>query len=241
MAFRDDNDALAHVRSLRAYVDEDQDGQDEDQGCLDSILSQAVLARGPMQVTEPSIQCEFEEKHVRVPPAHITSVTNLWNGRLYVGSLSAAISESWLRWAAVTHVVCVLGQYAGANDLATEWVVAFNNRLRGIKYLDWPINISTQCNYWRVVFAQMSDALDSAADAVLVHCRNGKDRSCFAVYASLRLVHHMDHQTALRHVSQRVDRYGYPVFDGVRCVLLPELMEWVHANLGTPMEAESGV
>ena len=172
-----------------------------------------------------------------MPPALIS--TRKWNGRLYIGSVSAAISESWLRWAAVTHVVCVLGKYAGANDLATEWVVAHKNRFRGIKYLDWAINFPTQRKYWREVFSQMSDALDSAANVVLVHCRNGKDRSCFAVYAFLRLVHHMDHQTALWHVSQRVDQRGYPLFDVAR--QRSELMEWVDANLGAAMEAESGL
>ena len=85
----------------------------------------------------------------------------------------------------------------------------------------------------------MSDALDDAANVVLVHCRNGQDRSCFAVYAFLRLVHHMDHQTALRHVYQRVDHLGYPLFDVTK--QKSELMEWVHGNLGTPTEAESGV
>ena len=107
MAFRDDNDAPAHGRSLRAHVDEAQDSQDEAQDCLDSVLSQAALARGPVQVNEPSIEFEFEVKHTRVPPALITLATNLWNGRSYIGSLSAAVSESWLRWASVTHVVCV--------------------------------------------------------------------------------------------------------------------------------------
>ena len=78
-----------------------------------------------------------------------------------------------------------------------------------------------------------------AANVVLVHCRNGQDRSCFAVYEFLRLVHHMDHQTALRHVYQRVDQHGYVLFDVTK--QKSELVGWVHANLGTPIEAESGV
>ena len=62
----------------------------------------------------------------------------------------------------------------------------------------------------------MSDALDSADNVVLVHCRNGKNRSGFAIYAFLRLVHEMNHATALWHVSQRVDQQGYPLFDIAR-------------------------
>ena len=74
---------------------------------------------------------------------------------------------------------------------------------------------------------------------MLVHCRNGKDRSCFAVYAFLRLVHEMDHAAALWHVSQRVDQQGYPLFDIAR--QRNELMEWVESNFGAALDAESGI
>ena len=118
-------------------------------------------------------------------------------------------------------------------------MVAHKNRFRGIKYLDWAINFPTQRKYWREVFSQMSDALDSAANVVLVHCRNGKDRACFAVYAILRLVHEMDHGTALTHVSQRVDVRGQPLFDIGR--QRSELIEWVNSNVGSAIDAESGI
>ena len=161
------------------------------------------------------------------------------SGRLYIGSLSAAISESWLQWAGVTHVVCVLGKFASSNEVTAEWVAAHEKRFRGISYLDWAINSPAQRIYWREAFFLMSDALDSAANVVLVHCRNGKDRSCFAVYAFLRLVHEMDHADALWHVSQRVDQRGYPLFDIPR--QRNELMEWVESNFGAAIDAESGI
>ena len=66
-----------------------------------------------------------------------------------------------------------------------------------------------------------------------------KTARAFSVYALLRLVHEMDHKTALWHVSQSVDRRGDPLFDVAR--QRSELMEWVDANLGAAMEAESGL
>ena len=59
-----------------------------------------------------------------MPPTRILR-GGRWNGHLYIGSLSAAVSESWLQWAGVTHVVCVLGKYGGPNELTAEWVAAW--------------------------------------------------------------------------------------------------------------------
>ena len=88
-------------------------------------------------------------------------------------------------------------------------------------------------------FFLMADALESAANVVLVHCRNGKDRSCFAVYAFLRLVHGLEHSDVLWHVQQRVGPQNYPLFDIAR--QSNELLEWVQTNLGADMDAESGI
>ena len=206
---------------------------------IERIVLESSHVQLPVQENEPSIEYQFEGRHACVPPALIASETGKWTGRLYIGSLSAAISESWLRWAGVTHVVCVLGKYAGSNTVAVEWSVAHQQRYGGISYLDWAINAPAQRLNWREAFSLLSDALDSAANVVLVHCRNGKDRSCFAVYAFLRLVHEMDHTDALRHVYQRVDQKGYPLFD-IACQS-NELRQWVESNLGAALDAESGI
>ena len=85
----------------------------------------------------------------------------------------------------------------------------------------------------------MADALDSAANVVLVHCRNGKDRSCFAVYAFLRLLHRLEHTNALWHVQQRVGPRKYPLFD-IACQR-NELLMWVEENVDADTDAESGI
>ena len=71
--------------------------------------------------------------------------------------------------------------------------------------LDWPLS-------WREVFALLSDAFASCGNAVLLHCKNGKDRSCFLIYAFWRLRHGMEHAEALTCVSQRIDMKGCPLY-----------------------------
>jgi hypothetical protein len=206
---------------------------------LEHICSQSSHTRVPVQENEPSIEFRYEVWYACVPPTLVALTPKKWSGCLYIGSLSAALSESWLRWAGVTHVVCVLGKYVGQNELTSEWVDAHEKRFRGILYLDWSINYDAQRKYWREVFHLMSDALDSSTNVVLVHCRNGKDCSCFAVYAFLRMVHEMDHSTALWYVSQRVGTSGYPLFDTAR--QRSNLMDWVDSSRSEGIDPESGI
>ena len=156
-----------------------------------------------------------------------------------MGSVSAVISEPWLRWAGITHVVCNLGKYRRGRQIATEWTIAHDTRFSHISYLDWAINWESQHVYWREVFFLIADALEDPNNAVLVHCLNGKDRSCFVVYAFLRLKYEMDHVAALQCVYQRQDRNGLPLFDINR--QRGDLMEWVGQNFGTATDAESGM
>ena len=146
-------------------------------------MSGARHARVVVQDPAPSINFQFEGERASVAPAYIRVAASQWNARLYIGSVSAAASKPWLEWAGVTHVVCVLGKYAGENALAPEWEFAHKHRFSKIAYLDWAINAAKQRQYWREAFSLLSDALDCAANVVLVHCRNGQDRACFAVYA----------------------------------------------------------
>ena len=74
---------------------------------------------------------------------------------------------------------------------------------------------------------------------MLVHCRNGQNRACFAVYAFLRLFHEMDHNDALRLVHKRVDVQGRSLFDF--SYQRPELIEWVNSSGGLDLQAESGI
>ena len=102
-------------------------------------MKQSTRPRVHVQTKAPSIDFQFETRDDAVPPSFIQ--TGRWNGKLYLGSISAAVSEDWLRWARVTHVVCVLGEFADKNVVAHEWMVAHKNRFSDISYLDWPISV----------------------------------------------------------------------------------------------------
>ena len=67
----------------------------------------------PIAREEPYLNFKFEAQVAHVNPTQISSRMKKWRGRLYIGSISAATSREWLEWASVTHVVCVLGEYAG--------------------------------------------------------------------------------------------------------------------------------
>ena len=205
---------------------------------LQSRLEEHVEVQMPNAREEPYLSFNYEARYVNVYTTLISSQMKKWRGRLYIGSISAAVSREWLQWAGVTHVVCVLGKYAGSR-LAPEWSAASENRFRGILYLDWPINSARHRKRWREVFDLLSDALTVPANAVLVHCVNGKDRSPFTLYAFFRLVYEMDHMTALSHVNQRIGKSGRPLFDISRQSV--ELRQWIDDNLGSQSEVESGL
>ena len=193
----------------------------------------------PAHEHEPVLAYYYEVWRAQRSPALIRPPDQKWIGKLCLGSLSAAVSQPCLRWAGVTHVVCVLGEFAGDGACAPEWTAAHNHRFSRISYLDWPIYLTLQRTSWREVFALLSDALASSENAVLVHCRNGKDRSCFFVYAFLRRLHGMDYASAIACVAQRIDKRGCPLFNYTSQG--NELTGWMDAALGSSPEAESGI
>jgi len=48
--------------------------------------------------------------------------------------------------------------------------------------------VDAACARYLEVFAEIHDALPRESACVLVHCRSGRDRSAFAVYAFLRVM-----------------------------------------------------
>ena len=138
----------------------------------------------------------------------------------------------------MTHIVCVLGKYQGQDVITKDYEVAQNNRWLNIQYLDWPVNSESKRRFWREVFGMLADALSISANTVLVHCKNGKDRSAFTVYAFLRLLHSFPHKDAISLVNQRLDIYGQPLFD--YNAQDSKLTCWLQDSLESSVEPESG-
>ncbi len=109
-----------------------------------------------------------------------------WRGALFIGTLDHAIDRSTLGYYGVHAVFSTLNRYQGAGnlELAGDTITAMKHRFQDIKYLDW-------CPRHRgkspVQAFELLHALLSNGKTVLVHCRHGRDRSVFAVWAFLRL------------------------------------------------------
>ena len=99
---------LAHLDgSIVAYA---ADAIDRCIGVLKGIPRRNIY----VPTSAPSITYNYEVYKAKVPPTLID--TRMWNGTLYLGSISAAISKDWTSWAGVTHIVCVLGRFAGQEE-----------------------------------------------------------------------------------------------------------------------------
>ena len=154
-----------------------------------------------------------------------------------LGSVSAAMSREWLSWAGVSHVVNVLGKYKG-NDITPEWQLSQDRRYKGIQYLDWPVMRRGERDHWREVFAMIASVLLQQSACVLVHCKNGRDRSASVLFAFLRAVHKLSHEAALDIVKARRNVQGRPLFDYSRQDSI--IHTWIESSVGTELHAESG-
>ena len=85
----------------------------------------------------------------------------------------------------------------------------------------------------------MADALETSTNGVLVHCKNGKDRSAFTVYAFLRLLHNFSHRDALNLVATRLGTTGWPLFEYDQQD--SDLTAWLEGVSDSSQAPESGV
>ena len=132
----------------------------------------------------------------------------------------------------------MLGKYQGQDVIHKDWEAAQQNRVLGIQYLDWPINLDSKRGLWREVFGMLADVLETSTNTVLVHCKNGKDRSAFTVYAFLRLIKSCSHNDAISCVSRRLGTNGKPLFR--HSSQDEKLTRWLEEALECSVEPESG-
>ena len=139
----------------------------------------------------------------------------------------------------MTHVVNVLGQYQGKGIIDRHWEVARSKRWSHIRYIDWPVRSESHRRSWREVFALIVDALETSSNVVLIHCKNGRDRSAFTVYAFLRLEKKISHIDAMEIVERRLGFNGRPLFRYDKQD--PELTQWLDFVAGSNTSAKSGM
>ena len=102
-----------------------------------------------------------------------------------------------MKWCRVTHVLCVLGKYGSQGDVTEEYNAALEARLTDVCYCCFPVNNGGARQHYQAVFDAMDHVLASSKGCLLIHGRNGKDRSPFLCYAYLRLRHKFDHLSSL--------------------------------------------
>ena len=71
-------------------------------------------------------------------------------------------------------------------------------------------SVADQKNYGSIVW-QLFGALELKETVLLVHCKSGKDRSPFTVYALLRIIYGLREDAARELLAHRVDIHGRPV------------------------------
>jgi len=106
-----------------------------------------------------------------------------WSGTLFIGTLDHAIDSQTLSHYNVAAIFSTLNLYHGT-ELGHDTKIAMQHRKSGIEYLDWCPNHRGKSP--EQAFNRLQ-ALLSHGKTVLVHCRNGRDRSVFAVWAFLCL------------------------------------------------------
>jgi len=173
-------------------------------------------------LAEPVVQYVHASQLCRTRPAVVGRDHIWWEGCLLFGTLDHALCVDWLRWRGVTMVVCVLGQTVTEGTLRgvhPDYAAAKAARTASIKYLDWSVSYPpAQQNYERA-FRSIQSELAKREGCVYVHCKHGKDRSAFAVYALLRLAYEVDDDTARSALQDRRDSSGRCLvnIDELRC------------------------
>ena len=145
-------------------------------------------------------------------PPGIIRLPDVFLGRLLFCGLSPVLNVEWLRFQGVQLVVNCIGQYSD-NKETQLWKLVQKARegVRDICFKDWCIRSKNDQRFYLNTFAAIKDILDQREGCVLVHCRSGKDRSAFTVYAFLRLMCQLGDLTARAALNGRVDRWGHPV------------------------------
>jgi len=176
-------------------------------------LDADVERNAPTQtVRPPPIRWIYANPRCRTPPTIVPACSypwkTPWTGRLYLAPLDAVIAEDTLRYYSVSLVVNCLGMYS-QSGMTPEWRVSQKRRRPNIQYIDFPIGYGINRMPWENVFKQIASHLHDGK-VVFVHCKNGRDRSGFALFAFLRLYYRLPHDLALSALSGRIRAQDFP-------------------------------
>ena len=136
----------------------------------------------------------------RVPP------TEILPGCL-AGTMDHALSREWLHQNKITYVLCLFG------DTQLHLVEPF--RYENCLYLNWSINFLPHFQKIVEVYKSMKKILSQDSNRLLVHSRNGKDRTALAIFGYLMINEH-DRYSALQKLEARKGTDGLPIMNVFR-------------------------
>ena len=134
------------------------------------------------------------------------------------------MSPQWQAWANVTHSLGTTGLIDLLGNETPEFAAFRDSRFREsrrMRYYNYPIRETAQQARYPAVFRAMEEVLASSTKTR----KNGKDRSCFLVYAFLRLWH-------LQILNARCDANQRPLFCYEKQT--PECVDWLTEALSKP-------
>ena len=123
------------------------------------------------------------------------------------------LSEPWLRWRGVAHVLNCMGRFDVRQEELPEWAIVHDPHyaFRGISFFDWCIRSHVDRREYERTFTRLRSALSQPSSVVYIHCKSGRDRSCQTVYAFLRIAYGLDDRTATEALSSRHSVDGAPL------------------------------
>jgi hypothetical protein len=124
--------------------------------------------------------------------------------RCFAGTVDHVLSFEWLRRNCITHVLCLLGQH--------QLPLVQASRYNTIFYLDWSINFPPHFKLIPEVFHSMRQILADNGTRLLVHCKNGTDRTALALFGYL-MFNGYDEQDALAKLDARKGTDGNPIMN----------------------------
>ena len=160
------------------------------------------------EMPEPEVCYLHESWQCRVPPGSI-QIPNIFPGQLLYGGLSPVLNLDWLHWRGVTHVWNCLGRVGHKDGHVVQdrhYGLALAAREPGgsIGYIDWCLTHQPSRQRYLSVFAKAEAILNTPGTCLYVHCRSGRDRSVFTVFALLRLRYRFTEADAWNLLQSRV-------------------------------------
>ena len=163
-------------------------------------------------MSPPQIRWRFTNPRGRTPPTVVPARSCTWevpwSGRLYLAPLDAVIAKDTLEYYRVSLVINCLGLNMNGS-INSDWRISQKRKQSNILYINFPVGYGIRQLPWADVFTKIKTNLENG-NVVFVHCKNGTDRSGFALFAFLRITYCLSQDVILKALSGRIRAQDFP-------------------------------